>query len=193
MCSGFEAILHRQVLRLRPVPTLQGLSFPPVCVLRRLCRSQGLVGTGRGEAGAVTRASRAGSPGSSGHVCRPGGGSGFGAGGDRIAPDEPGSGSGGERGGPGGLREEVIWRAWLWTWLESPGGIQGPRHQGRPRARPHLQALVGSAPRWGPRRAAAKTASSSIPGLLASLWNPSPSPRPSWLRFHHWLLKSLFV
>lgn len=74
--SGFETIPH-------PVahagPTLQGLSFPPQCKPRRLCRSRGLVGTGRGEAGAVPRASRAGSPGSCGHVRDLGGGAGFGA------------------------------------------------------------------------------------------------------------------
>lgn len=81
------------------------------------------MGTGRGETGAVTRASRAGSPGSRGHVCGRGGGAGSGAESGRKAPDEAGSGSGGEC-GSGGLREEVTWRAWL----KSPGGIQGSRH-----------------------------------------------------------------
>lgn len=75
--SGFETTPHRRVLWLRRVPTLQSLSFPPVCEPRRLCRSGGLVGTGRGAAGAVPRATRAGSPGSCGHVRDLGGGAEF--------------------------------------------------------------------------------------------------------------------
>lgn len=51
------------------------------------------MGTGRGAAGAVPRASRAGSPGSCGHVCDLGGGRGSereSPGGDSIALDGPG-------------------------------------------------------------------------------------------------------
>lgn len=192
MGSGFETTPHRRVLWLRRVPILQGLSFPPsVRAPRRLCRSGGLVGTGRGAAGAVPRASRAGSPGSCGHVRDLSGGAGFGArkprGRQHRTRRARPSGAGGES-RPGGLREEVTRKAWPWTWLESRGGIPAPRQQqGRPRERPQQQARVDSAPPWGPQRAAARTAFLYSRLARFSLWSLS-SPPASWLRFHHSLL-----
>lgn len=98
---------------------------------------------------------------------RPGRRCGSGAGGDRITPDEPGSGSGGEC----RLREEVTRRAWLWTWLESPGGIPGSRHpQGGPREE---ASIPGSRPLGGAHEGLWLERSSSIQGLLPSLWSPS--------------------
>lgn len=178
--TGFETTPHRRVLWRRQVPTLQDLSFPPMCEPGRLCGSGGLVGTGRGAAGAVPRASRAGSPGSCGHVCDLGGGAGFGArkprGRQHRTRRARPSGTGGES-RPGGLREEVTRRAWPWTWLESPGGIQGPRHQqGCRRERPRPQARVDSAPPWGPQRAAARTAFLYSRPTCFSLWSPSSPP-----------------
>lgn len=95
------------------------------------------------------------------------------------------SGAGGES-GSGGLREEVTRRAWPWTWLESPGGIQGTQApQGCRRERPRRQACVDSAPPWGPQRAAARTAFLySRPACFSLFGALLPLPPPGYVFYH---------
>lgn len=113
------------------------------------------MGTGRGAAGAVPRASRAGSPRSCGHVCDLGGGAGFRARKPRVRQHRTRrarpSGSRGES--RSGELREVTRRAWPWTWLESPGGIQGTQAlAGLPEGETTAAGARGLSPSLGPTK-----------------------------------------
>lgn len=141
--------------------------------------------------GRYPRASRAGSPGSCGHVCDLGGGAGFRErkprGRQHRTRRARPSGSRGES-RLGGLRE-VTRRAWPWTWLESPGGIQGTQ---APAGLP--QARVDSASPWGPQRAAARTAFLYSRPACFSLWiTLLPLPPPGYDFITHYLINLLFI